>query len=155
MALWETNGQTNVPMENLPILQDTAAQRACLKPVSAPKLAHMEIAIKSELKCIEIYFSNLDIKLLNRAFWAVQLWYHIGEILVSIFLFLPPSHTPWLASQALQLASKTSGWPLIHLAGLPEPLANLLTLHLASVILSLILWLASRHSDPQAGFSDP
>ena len=78
MALWETNGQTNVLMENLPILQDTAAQRACLKPVSAPKLAHMEIAIKSELKCIEIYFSNLDIKLLNRAFWAVELWYHMG-----------------------------------------------------------------------------
>ena len=115
MALWETNRQTNVLMENLPILQDTAAQRACLKPVSAPKLAHMEIAIKSELKCIEIYFSNLDIKLLNRAFWAVELWYHIGEIFVSIFPFLPPcwtSNTPWLFSQAIQLASQTSGWPL-------------------------------------------
>ena len=69
------------------------------------------------------------------------------EILVSIFLFLPPSHTPWLASQALQLASKTSGWPLIHLAGLPDPLANLLTLHLASLILSLILKLASQTLD--------
>ena len=72
----------------------------------------MEIAIKSELKCIEIYFSNLDMKLLNSAFWAVELWYHMGEILVSIFPFLPPCwtfHTPWLFSQALKLASQTSG----------------------------------------------
>ena len=47
---------------NLPILKDTAAQKARLKPVSASKLAHKEIAIKSELECIEIYFSYLDIK---------------------------------------------------------------------------------------------
>ena len=49
----------------------------------------------------------------------------------------PPddSLTLWLASQALQLASQTSGWPLRPLTGLSDPLAGL--------------------SDPPHGLSDP
>ena len=78
----------------------------------------MEIAIKSELKCIEIYFSKLDIKLLNRAFWAVELWYHMGgDIILHFSIPAPlldlqhplavlaghPTGLPdlWLASQTL------------------------------------------------------
>ena len=69
----------------------------------------------------------------------------------------PPddSLTLWLASQALQLASQTSGWPLRPLTGLSDPLAGLSdpphglsdpqTNHLAGF----------GPSDPQTDFSDP
>ena len=60
----------------------------------------------------------------------------------------PPddSLTLWLASQALQLASQTSGWPLRPLTGLSTLWLASQTLHMVSQTLRLIIWLAL---DPQ------
>ena len=117
-------------------------------------------SIRSEFKCIEIYFCNFDLKLRNRTFWVSFLF--IPSHLLDLPHLLaglpdPPddSLTLWLASQALQLASQTSGWPLRPLTGLSDPLAGLSdpphglsdpqTNHLAGF----------GPSDPQTDFSDP
>ena len=122
-------------------------------------------SIRSEFKCIEIDFSNLDVKFMNRApFWAAApkgpltygtTWGRSGS---PFYHPCPPARPPtppdwpprpsgWLPDLLVGL----SGPP----AGLSGPPAGLSDLSLASWPFSWPLRPSGRPLDPSHGLSDP